>query len=399
MRFGFVLPRGDARDAAELAAVAEDAGWDGFFVWESVWGVDAWMALAAAAVRTERIRLGTMLTPLPRKRPWELAGQTATLDNLSGGRTILSVGLGAPHEGWLAFEPDPGRRTRAELLDEGLDVLTGLWAGQPFRYEGRHYRVTPTDFVPPPPLVQRPRIPIWVVGGWPPSSSPRASRGSVSTGPRPGCRWRATTSSPKAPRATAPPRWSAGGETPALPGGSRRTGASRRARSGSTPTRGSAPGRPGERPVTSMFRERGGTGRSTGRTGAERLGDPPLVAEKGRFSQVPSPVGRLGKGGIGADGAIGWGPGSGATFVRADIYRPASGCALGPRPACPASREMSCAGPGACPALRSARSRGSSVTPPRSHASSRRASKTARWSGSSQLAAAPTNASTTSRAS
>src|SRR6266511_2282755 len=120
MRFGFVLPRGDARDAAELAAVAEDAGWDGFFVWESVWGVDAWMALAAAAVRPERIRLGTMLTPLPRKRPWELAGQTATLDNLSGGRTILSVGLGAPHEGWLAFEPDPGRRTRAELLDEGL---------------------------------------------------------------------------------------------------------------------------------------------------------------------------------------------------------------------------------------------------------------------------------------
>src|SRR6266511_2364364 len=147
---------------SEPAAVAEDAGWDGFFVWESVWGVDAWMALAAAAVRTERIRLGTMLTPLPRKRPWELAGQTATLDNLSGGRTILSVGLGAPHEGWLAFEPDPGRRTRAELLDEGLDVLTGLWAGQPFRYEGRHYRVTPTDFVPPPPLVQRPRIPIWV---------------------------------------------------------------------------------------------------------------------------------------------------------------------------------------------------------------------------------------------
>ncbi len=177
MRFGFVLPRGDARDAAELAAVAEDAGWDGFFVWESVWGVDAWMALAAAAVRTERIRLGTMLTPLPRKRPWELAGQTATLDNLSGGRTILSVGLGAPHEGWLAFEPDPGRRTRAELLDEGLDVLTGLWAGQPFRYEGRHYRVTPTDFVPPPPLVQRPRIPIWVVGGWPaPRSMARAAR-------------------------------------------------------------------------------------------------------------------------------------------------------------------------------------------------------------------------------
>ena len=177
MRFGFVMPRGDARDAAELAAIAEDAGWDGFFVWESIWGVDAWMALAAAAARTERIRLGTMLTPLPRKRPWEIAGQTATLDNLSGGRTILSVGLGAPHEGWRAFEPDPGRRTRAELLDEGLDVVTGLWAGQPFRYQGRHYTVEPTEFVPPPPIVQRPRIPIWVVGGWPaPRSMARAAR-------------------------------------------------------------------------------------------------------------------------------------------------------------------------------------------------------------------------------
>src|SRR6266536_393480 len=177
MNYGFVLPSGDARTAADFAHDAEQAGWDGFFVWESVWGVDAWMALAAAAVRTERIRLGTMLTPLPRKRPWELAGQTATLDNLSGGRTILSVGLGAPHEGWLAFEPDPGRRTRAELLDEGLDVLTGLWAGQPFSYEGTHYRVAPTDFMLPPPPVQRPRIPIWVVGGWPaPKSMRRAAR-------------------------------------------------------------------------------------------------------------------------------------------------------------------------------------------------------------------------------
>jgi alkanesulfonate monooxygenase SsuD/methylene tetrahydromethanopterin reductase-like flavin-dependent oxidoreductase (luciferase family) len=177
MKFGFVMTRGNARDAADLAATAEEYGWDGFFVWESVWGLDAWMALAAAAVRTARIRLGTMLTPLPRKRPWELAGQTATLDNLSGGRTILSVGLGAPHEGWLAFEPDPGRRVRAELLDEGLAVLTGLWAGQPFGYEGRHWSVRPTGFVPPPPLVQRPRIPVWVVGGWPaPRSMARAAR-------------------------------------------------------------------------------------------------------------------------------------------------------------------------------------------------------------------------------
>ncbi len=177
MKYGFVLPWGDARTAADLAAVAEAHGWDGFFVWEPVWGVDAWVALAAAAMTTARIRLGTMLTPLPRRKPWDLAGQAAALDNLSGGRVILSVGLGAAHAGWLAFEPDPGRKIRAQLLDEGLDVLTGLWAGQPFEYEGRHYRVTPSDFMPPPAPVQRPRIPIWVVGGWPaPRSMARAAR-------------------------------------------------------------------------------------------------------------------------------------------------------------------------------------------------------------------------------
>jgi alkanesulfonate monooxygenase SsuD/methylene tetrahydromethanopterin reductase-like flavin-dependent oxidoreductase (luciferase family) len=177
MRYGFVLPRGDARTASELAAEAEAAGWDAFFVWEPVWGVDAWIALAAAAMTTQRIRLGTMLTPLPRRRPWDLAGQTATLDNLSGGRVILSVGLGAIHEGWTAFEPDAGRAARAELLDEGLDVLAGLWAGQPFSYHGRHYQVRPTEFMVPPAPVQQPRIPVWVVGAWPrPRSMRRAAR-------------------------------------------------------------------------------------------------------------------------------------------------------------------------------------------------------------------------------
>jgi len=95
MKFGFVLPYGDARTAADLAQAAEGAGWDGFFVWEPVWGNDAWVGLAAAAMVTHRIRLGTMLTPLSRMRPWKLASETATLDNLSGGRVILSVGLGA----------------------------------------------------------------------------------------------------------------------------------------------------------------------------------------------------------------------------------------------------------------------------------------------------------------
>jgi alkanesulfonate monooxygenase SsuD/methylene tetrahydromethanopterin reductase-like flavin-dependent oxidoreductase (luciferase family) len=169
MRYGFIMPGGDARRAAELAALAEQHGWDGFFVWEGIWAVDAWVALTAAAMRTERIRLGTMLTPLPRRRPWELASQTATLDNLSGGRVILSVGLGVPGAEprfWI-FEDDPGRKVRAELLDEGLDMLQHLWRGQPFSFEGKHFRARRNNQMLPPPTVQQPRIPIWVVGAWP----------------------------------------------------------------------------------------------------------------------------------------------------------------------------------------------------------------------------------------
>jgi hypothetical protein len=166
MKFGFVLPYGDARSAADLAREAEQAGWDGFFVWEPVWGIDAWVALTAAAMLTERIRLGTMLSPISRMRPWKLASETATLDNLSGGRVILSVGLGAIDTGFEAFGETTDRKIRAELLDEGLDILTGLWQGQPFQYVGKHYHIAEAKFYPPPAPVQKPRIPIWVVGAW-----------------------------------------------------------------------------------------------------------------------------------------------------------------------------------------------------------------------------------------
>ncbi len=167
LKFGIVLPGGDARTAANFARAAEQAGWDGFFVWEPVWGVDAWVMLTAAAMQTERIRLGTMLTPISRMRPWKLASETAALDNLSNGRVILSVGLGAVDTGFEAFGEVTDRKTRAELMDEGLDILTGLWRGQPFQYTGRHYQIKETSFMPPPPPVQQPRIPIWVVGAWP----------------------------------------------------------------------------------------------------------------------------------------------------------------------------------------------------------------------------------------
>ncbi len=163
MRYGFVVPWADAGEVADLAAVAEEAGWDGLFVWEPVWGVDAWISLGLAAVRTSRLRLGTMLTPPSRRRPAELASQVATVDRLSKGRVILSVGLGAPDSGFEAFGEETDRRTRAELVDECLDVVTGLWAGQPFSYSGRHYRIEPTSFPTIGSTVQQPRVPIWCV--------------------------------------------------------------------------------------------------------------------------------------------------------------------------------------------------------------------------------------------
>lgn len=164
MHYGIILTCGDAADVAALAKDAEDAGWDAVFGWEPVFGVHAWVALTAAAMRTSTIRLGTMLTPLPRWKPWDLASVTGTLDRLSGGRVILGVGLGAVMQHWTAFEPDQGRAVRAELMDEGLDVLFGLWGDQPFSYDGKHYTVRPPEAMVPPPIVSRPRIPTWCVG-------------------------------------------------------------------------------------------------------------------------------------------------------------------------------------------------------------------------------------------
>jgi hypothetical protein len=112
-----------------------------------------------------------MITPLSRMRPWKLAGETATLDRLSNGRVILAVGLGAIDSGFVNFGEETDRKTRAELLDEGLEIITGLWRGQPFSFSGKHYHLTPTEFSPPRPPIQTPRIPIWVVGLWPSQKS------------------------------------------------------------------------------------------------------------------------------------------------------------------------------------------------------------------------------------
>lgn len=164
MRYAAVIPYAGEREFAHLAALAEDAGWDMVFTWETVFGRDAWATLAAAAMTTARIRLGTLITPASRYRPWDLAARVGSVDRLSAGRVTLGVGLGALNGNWLAFEPDEGRAARARKLDECLAVYAGLLAGQPFSYAGEFVTVEPVTELAPPPPVQRPHPPVWCVG-------------------------------------------------------------------------------------------------------------------------------------------------------------------------------------------------------------------------------------------
>lgn len=176
MQYGFILPHGDIHTLAELAHEAEVAGWDGVFYWDGIYikeagpMYDPWIVLAAMALRTDHVRLGLILTPPSRRRPWKLARETVTLDHLSGGRLILPVGLGALEDGGFSKVGEiTDRKQRAELLDESLEILTGLWSGKPFSFQGKHYHVEEMTFLPPP--IQSPRIPIWVVGAWPSEKS------------------------------------------------------------------------------------------------------------------------------------------------------------------------------------------------------------------------------------
>jgi alkanesulfonate monooxygenase SsuD/methylene tetrahydromethanopterin reductase-like flavin-dependent oxidoreductase (luciferase family) len=178
MKYGLYLPNfgafADARLLADLAHDAEGAGWDGFFIWDHIarsWMlpvVDTWVALSAIALNTTTIRFGPLVTPLPRRRPWKVARETASLDQLSVGRLVLGVGtggLGGMTVEWANFGEELDLRIRAEMLDEGLDILTGLWDGKSFTFTGKHYQVRDTQFRPTP--IQLPRIPIWVGGNWP----------------------------------------------------------------------------------------------------------------------------------------------------------------------------------------------------------------------------------------
>lgn len=164
MRHGFVVPFASEREFVELARLGETRGWDAVFSWEAVYGQDAWVTLGAAAVATSTIRLGTVITPVPRYRPWDLAGRVLTVDRLSQGRVVLGAGLGAIHGNWLAFEPDEGRALRAARLDENLEIYAGLMGGQPYTHAGRFWTVRPVTEIMPPAPVQQPHPPVWVVG-------------------------------------------------------------------------------------------------------------------------------------------------------------------------------------------------------------------------------------------
>ena len=172
MRYGIVMANlqeyANPRVAVRLAQVAEEASWEGFFVWDHlgfVWGApssDPWVTLSAVAVSTTHLRLGTALTPLARRRPQIVANAVASLDLLSGGRVVFGVGLGGSAEEFTAFGEPGGAKERARVLDEGLTVVDGLWSGGPLTHHGPHYDVENVSLAPLP--LQRPRIPIWIGG-------------------------------------------------------------------------------------------------------------------------------------------------------------------------------------------------------------------------------------------
>ncbi|MGZ3616971.1 MAG: LLM class flavin-dependent oxidoreductase [Ktedonobacteraceae bacterium] len=179
MQFAINTPNfgsfGDARILAELAHEAEDAGCDGFFVWDHIGGspeqaqsmADPPIALTAMAMVTNRIKLGLMVIPLPRRRPWKLARESVTLDRLSQGRLILGMGIGSDSffKEYSTYGESQDDKLHGAMLDEGLDVLVRLWSGMRVNYTGQHYQLHDALFLPTP--LQRPRVPIWIAGFWP----------------------------------------------------------------------------------------------------------------------------------------------------------------------------------------------------------------------------------------
>lgn len=171
LKIGIVLPYVDARNVARLAQAAEAAGWDGIFVGDAIWCQDPMIQLTAAAMVTSRIRLATMVLAMPLRDPRQLASESLAIDILSEGRLTLGLAMGATWMGWQGFPQFPAdAKSRAELLDESIDLLTLLYQRKPFDYDGKHYtvRLTQVDEMHyPPKPVQQPRVPIWVPAALP----------------------------------------------------------------------------------------------------------------------------------------------------------------------------------------------------------------------------------------
>ena len=171
MKYGLALPYNNGKRVMKYARLVEEAGWDGLFLGDAIWCEDPMIALTAAAAVTERIRLGTMIIPVPLRRPWKLASESVALDRLSNGRLILGLGTGAVWMGWQGF-PDEviENKARAKMLDETIDILTLFYKCRQFDYDGEYYNLKLSEldemYYPPKP-VQRPRIPIWIPGIWP----------------------------------------------------------------------------------------------------------------------------------------------------------------------------------------------------------------------------------------
>ncbi|MFX1391516.1 MAG: LLM class flavin-dependent oxidoreductase, partial [Promethearchaeota archaeon] len=161
----------DPQDYIDLAILGENKGWDGFFLWDHIFlssnktlpVLDPWIILSAVAVKTKRIKLGTTVTPLARRRPWIVAKEVTTLDHLSKGRTILGVGLGNDSE-FSDFGENTDLLIRSEKLDESLYILKGLWANESFTFKGKYFNIKEVEFFPKP---YQEKIPIWVGGNWP----------------------------------------------------------------------------------------------------------------------------------------------------------------------------------------------------------------------------------------
>ncbi|MCW4055215.1 MAG: LLM class flavin-dependent oxidoreductase [Candidatus Bathyarchaeota archaeon] len=178
MKFGISISNlgmySDFEGLIALAQDAEEAEWDGIFPWDHILHkpradsrvIDPWIALAAIAANTQKMKLGPMVTPLARRRPWKVARESVSLDHLSKGRLIIGVGLGSVvRQDFERFGEEIDNKMRGEKLDESLQILQGLWKGEPFSFSGKHYKIEEGTTFLPKPYGDKDRIPIWVGGG------------------------------------------------------------------------------------------------------------------------------------------------------------------------------------------------------------------------------------------